>query len=646
MSNKLFILIGNDEQLKNQLYYQLTGIRQLYEEVNYKIYPSPIKDALLIQEKNIYVLNTPPIETQEDHIRLWSLIAAICQCQKLIIEDVFYCLDNSNQLIIDILNYLTYLFYYNNKNGIYFFTKKSIDVLNQISSKTQNQICFQFRYTDFIQKFKQLIRRQNKMFFRTYCFENLKINEQSEIQHLINEISNEYIRISIYCNNYAQFIINFFKNEHLEKTINSFKFEFDNIQSIFEYRVLIKQSLNKLFNQILKYFSRLTPSSFYQCLDCLQICYIEKSINYPIDPIRSQTQIANPNDRQSTLQCKHCQYLLTYTSPYLIIQACLDDLELRIFEKFQFEFENQPIYRVKTKTEPLQKKQKSNPNIKIIEIENLKLKDATQILFLSNEDNYKSIIFNTLIEYRDQEQININNNIFINGQITDGNNSYVLHNPPLFDFQITNLDAITSFKQYFSKITIHHFVFFVNYQRTDIMKQRFFEMFKKLLRLNKSQVSIIVTQCNSDVDQLQDLKSELEKFTLNSIIFLNKQINQTQIKQQILECFQKVIPIQFQFQGTIFEEDNVEEEKQIENNLNIAVDQIENDKMEELQIQFLNNDNQIQELKQDIEQQEKLLKQKKEKLRDLIQENETNKQIIQKWYYKRQQQKALYQNQK
>ncbi|CAD8112004.1 unnamed protein product [Paramecium primaurelia] len=645
MSNKLFILIGNDDQLKNQFYYQLTGIEQLQEEVNYKIYPSPIKDALLIQEKNIYVLNTPPIETQEDHIRLWSLIAAICQCHKLIIEDVFYCLDNQNQLIIEILNYLTHLFDYNNKNRIFFFTK-SLDVYNQISSKTQNQICFQVRYnTDFIQTFKQLIKRQNKVFFTTYCFENLKINEQSEIQQLINEISNEYIRISINCYNYAQFIINFFKNEHLEKTINSFKFEFDNIQSIFEYRVLIKQSLNQLFNQILQDIQRLTLSSFYQCLDCLQICYCEKTIIYPINTIRIQIQIANPNNKKSTLQCKHCQYQLTYTSPSLIIQACLDDLELRIFKKFQYEFENQPIYRVKTKTEPLQKKQKSNPNIKIIEIENLKLKDATQILFLSNEDNKNNIIFNTLIEYRDQEQININNNIFINGQITDGNNSYVLHNPPLFDFQITNLDAITSFQQYFSKITIHHFVFFLNYQRTEIMKQRFVDMFKTLQRLNKSQVSIIVTQCNSDIDQLQDLKSELEKFTLNSIIFLNKQINQTQIKQQILECFQKVNPIQFQFQGTIFEEDNVEEEKQIENNLNIAVDQIENDKMEELQIQYLNNDNQIQELKQDIEQQEKLLKQKNEKLRDLIQENETNQQLIKKWYYKRQQ-KALYQNQK
>ncbi|CAK63693.1 unnamed protein product (macronuclear) [Paramecium tetraurelia] len=622
MQKKVFILIGNDETLKNQIYTQITGVIQFQNEENYNPFPQVIKQSHSFKGIEQYVLNTPPIKTKEDHKMLWSLIATICQCHKLIIEKVFYFLLNQHQVFTDILVDLKVLLFYSNYSdcGIYFFTN-SKELYDQMNCKNKNTICFQILgITDLLTTFKQLIQSRNNVILGTYSIGQLKIDEQSEINCQINALQKELKGAIIIGNSQALFITKYFQTMQLEQILKSFQFNFDKIFSIFEYKVIIKFLIDQLFNQIMKVIHRLILSTFYQCSECLQLYYFVNSTLYHISQNIIETVIANPESHRTRNKCIQCQNSLKYISFQLIIQKSLDYFEQKILLKLSDEFKSQPKCNEKHDTELLKEiNMDINVNIKINN--NLKCENSISVLFLANEDDIK--------KHRNQQHVKIDNKIFFNGQLKDRNCTYIFHNPPLFDFDITNLNEVDTFKTYFSKNPIHIFVFFLNYQRTEIMKSRYFDMFKKLPNLNKQQVFIFVTSCDADVDQQQNLKKEFQKLSCNSMVFLKRQINQTVIKSQILDCFSNANAIQFQFQDTIFEKQNAEEDKKILNNFREASDQIKNDKLEELYNQQRNKDNQIEELNFEIEKLEKILNQKKEKLRNIIQEKEINKSIIQ-----------------
>ncbi|CAD8130130.1 unnamed protein product [Paramecium sonneborni] len=172
-----------------------------------------------------------------------------------------------------------------------------------------------------------------------------------------------------------------------------------------------------------------------------------------------------------------------------------------------------------------------------------------QVMFLSNEGDEKSKIFNLIskpkqIKYRMKRTEQFSQSPIISEKFT-------FHNCPKNED-----DKIIPYREYFSKYLIHFFFIFVQYQRTDTMNKRVLDMIKTLYPLDRQRMAIIVTNWNDDIKQKNEVQQQFNHYCFKQIIFISQKAKRVEILNEFEQCLQNVNATQQNLKNTVFEVNN------------------------------------------------------------------------------------------
>ncbi|CAK57018.1 unnamed protein product (macronuclear) [Paramecium tetraurelia] len=154
---------------------------------------------------------------------------------------------------------------------------------------------------------------------------------------------------------------------------------------------------------------------------------------------------------------------------------------------------------------------------------------------------------------------------------------------PDFDLESTieiREKRITQFQEFFIKNqnSIRAFLVVVNFERTDLMKAKILKTIKYLNKLN-SNLFLLVTNFELSENQIEDeesLKKAFGFFHFEKILFHDKEINNTGLKQKLLQIMNTTPQKEINLKDTIFEKYGDTQDQQILQQITNQVNQKQN----------------------------------------------------------------------
>ncbi|CAD8099032.1 unnamed protein product [Paramecium primaurelia] len=124
------------------------------------------------------------------------------------------------------------------------------------------------------------------------------------------------------------------------------------------------------------------------------------------------------------------------------------------------------------------------------------------------------------------------------------------------DFDIREI-RIKQFQQFFIKYqnSIRTLLLVVNFERTDLMKQKINKTLKFLIKFN-CKFSLLITNFELSENQFEDetnLKQAFNFYHFQKILFVDKNKNNSELKQELIQILQDTPQQQLNLQDTIFE---------------------------------------------------------------------------------------------
>ncbi|CAD8090575.1 unnamed protein product [Paramecium sonneborni] len=124
---------------------------------------------------------------------------------------------------------------------------------------------------------------------------------------------------------------------------------------------------------------------------------------------------------------------------------------------------------------------------------------------------------------------------------------------------------IKQFQQFFNKFknTINGLIIVVNFERTDLMKQKIIKVLKYLKKFQPD-LYLLISNFDLSENQSQDeqqLKEQLKLFKFKKIFFVDKYKDNSDLKQELLQIYIEQPNFRIDLQDTIFEEINKNDEE-------------------------------------------------------------------------------------
>ncbi|CAD8125529.1 unnamed protein product [Paramecium sonneborni] len=260
-----------------------------------------------------------------------------------------------------------------------------------------------------------------------------------------------------------------------------------------------------------------------------------------------------------------------------------------------------------------------------------------QVMFLSNEGDEKSQIFNLISNLKQKKYRMKRIEQFTQSPVIS--EQFIFHNCPIMEFELYEDDKIIPYREYFSKYSIHFFFIFIQYQRTDTMNKKVLDMIKKLYPLDRQRMAIIVTNWSGDIKQKIEVQQKFKHYCFKQIIFLPQKARKQEILKEVEQCLQNVNAIQQNFKNTVFEVNNNVYADELINRfgLNYQMSKLRNrdnqdNYLQDLEIEKKKRDEEL--LKEEILQMKQLQNQRLERKRNCGRkkkvETQNNQEIISK----------------